>query len=265
MAQNEHQESQKTHGFQVWAGWAGVIGALVSAAVAVWATKIDQENSLQKVRFDELSQELEEQRLEIESQRFFLQKQREDLERYDYIRENLYDDLISTDTQKQKFAINLVQLVLTHEEYQSLFNGLALSQDQNVKDLAETALNLQQQRVQQDLQEKVQNINSPVKSTRLQATDILKNQYADNTEVIQLVLDLFDPASIDALSAAGRINALFYLNNTDLTAWTPELVAQAESVIELLEQRHQAGIAIIGTQTRQYLEEFKRHLAQVEA
>ena len=272
MTKEQDQEREKLHRFQVVAGWAGVFGAVVSASVAIWATKIDydnsqldRDNSRQKSRVEELSQKLEEQRVEIENQRFILRKQKEDVERYDYIREKLYDDLISSDKQKQKFAINLVQLVLTDDEYNSLFNGLALSQDEEVQNLAEIALTIREQKVQKDLEEKVQRINSPVRSTSLQATDMLKTQYAGNTEVIKLVLDLFEPSKIDALSALGRLNALLYLKNTELRAWTPELAVQAESVIDFLEKRHQDGTAIIGAQTRQHLEKFKQHLSQVKA
>ncbi len=108
-------------------------------------------------------------------------------------------------------------------------------------------------------------ISSPDRSTRRAATDILKNQYAESESAVTGILDLFSSSKIDSLSAAGRINALFFLANTKTSAWTPDLTQEADKVVKSLEKRHQSGVAIIGSQTRQYLEEFKRHLSKVKA
>jgi hypothetical protein len=119
--------------------------------------------------------------------------------------------------------------------------------------------------LQLQIQGLVQQINSRDRATRLTATDSLKNQYSNSSDAVSSVLDLFGSDNINALSAEGRINALFFLKNTEASAWNSDLIQRGSKAIELMEQRHQSGIAVIGQQTRQYLEEFKQHLDNIKA
>lgn len=105
----------------------------------------------------------------------------------------------------------------------------------------------------------VEDINSPDKRIRLSATDTIKNRLSSDTYTVGLVLDWFSENKIGELTAQGRYNALFYLANTNNSAWNSELIARADQVIKTLEEREKKGIAAIGQQTRNLLEEFKVH------
>lgn len=131
--------------------WIGVIGAVISSLVALWATRIDDKTAQINAEVERLDGVQEAQRIEIENQQFLLQKQKEDIARYEYVR-SLYEDLISTNNTRQQFTINLVQLALNDEEYESLFRGLSLSLDESVRDVGESALALREQKELQALQ-----------------------------------------------------------------------------------------------------------------
>jgi hypothetical protein len=139
--QKDKLENRILEDFKIW---IGVIGAIVSSLVALWATRIDDKTA-------QINADVQRLNGEIENQKFLLQKQKEDIARYEYVR-SLYEDLISTNKTRQQFTINLVQLALNDEEYKNLFTGLSLSPDESVRDVGESALALKEERELQALQ-----------------------------------------------------------------------------------------------------------------
>jgi hypothetical protein len=221
--------------------------AAVLAAVLVFitdrqASKIaDQQNQIQRdiasIQTLQFSQELEQKYIEI-----------------------FYDEMTSGNASRQTIAISLLREInpQTGEKLNLWAQRSGILKPQAQQESINVQLQLQIQRI-------VQQINSSDRSTRLTATDTLKNQYSDSVDAVNGVLALFSPENIGSLSAEGRINALFFLKNTKASAWTPDLIQRGNQAIELLEERHQNGTAPIGQQTRQYLEDFKRYLSSVKA
>lgn len=80
----------------------------------------------------------------------------------------------------------------------------------------------------------VSQINSNTKSERLSATQNLKSNYADNGEVIGLVLEMLGRNHISKVSAQGRVNALFFLANTEPSAWSKQLRYKGKETVVFL-------------------------------
>jgi hypothetical protein len=110
----------------------------------------------------------------------------------------------------------------------------------------------------------VQDLDSPDKARRLAAGQALQSRWLGSGEAIAAVLALLDDGRIDALSETGRINALYFLTRTVLTAWTPALAQRGRAAVARIGAREKAGVAV-GAQTRAELERLNAVLDAVRA
>lgn len=108
-----------------------------------------------------------------------------------------------------------------------------------------------------DLAARVADLNSEDRATRLSAGQLLQSQYRDSPEAIGLVLDTFEPPRLDALTAEGRINGLYFLSRSDAKAWTQSLLQRGRAVASNLEARESQGIRL-GPQTRAEVDAWKQ-------
>lgn len=68
----------------------------------------------------------------------------------------------------------------------------------------------------------VQQLNDPSEQVRKNAGARLAKDYRSNPQAIGLVLGSLSEQNLPGLSPAGLINALYFLNRSDLYAWTDE-------------------------------------------
>jgi hypothetical protein len=99
----------------------------------------------------------------------------------------------------------------------------------------------------------VRQLNDPAVDVRKAAGERLSREFRANPLAIGMVLDSLQPGKIDDLSAEGRINVLYFLNRSDLNAWTPEQKRTARDTVTRIRARGASGIAI-GAQTRRELD-----------
>ena len=74
-----------------------------------------------------------------------------------------------------------------------------------------------------DLDRLFQSLISATKDERVAAAQTLQTKYASSPAAIALALGLLAPDRIDALSADGRMNLLYFLTRTAPAAWSPSL------------------------------------------
>ena len=110
----------------------------------------------------------------------------------------------------------------------------------------------------------VQDLNAPDKARRLAAGQVLQSRWLASAEAIGAVLATFDDGRIDKLSETGRLNALYYLTRTALTAWTPALAQRGRAAVARIAAREKAGVAV-GEQTRAELNRLNTVLDAVQA
>lgn len=106
----------------------------------------------------------------------------------------------------------------------------------------------------------LQQINAATPEERKAAGQQLQERHTASPLAITETLALFRPERIDALSASGRINALYFLTRTAPLAWDPELLAAGREVVERIRSRANAG-----NQTSAELERLTRLLDAVKA
>ena len=106
----------------------------------------------------------------------------------------------------------------------------------------------------------LQQINAGTPEERKPAAQQLLDRYTASPMAITEALALFRPERIDALSASGRINALYFLTRTAPLAWDPALEASGREIAERIRSRANAG-----NQTSAELERLVRLLDAVKA
>ena len=87
----------------------------------------------------------------------------------------------------------------------------------------------------------LQAIDAPGKDDRLHAVQALIDGWSASPTAIAGVLALLAPAHIEAMSAPGRYNALFYLTRTAPLAWDDGLAATASEMIQRARSRRDMG------------------------
>ncbi|GCL66264.1 nSTAND1 domain-containing NTPase [Pseudaquabacterium pictum] len=110
----------------------------------------------------------------------------------------------------------------------------------------------------------VPDLDSPDKARRLAAGAALQNRWLAAPEAIAAVLGLFDAGRIETLGETGRLNALYFLSRTVLTAWTPDLAQRGRAAVARIAAREKAGVAV-GAQTRAELDRLNAVLDAVQA
>jgi hypothetical protein len=93
-----------------------------------------------------------------------------------------------------------------------------------------------------------QDLNDSSAATRKAAGSLLARDHRSNPDAITAVLDTLSDTNLPQLSAAGRINSLYFLSRSDPAAWTPEHKRLAEQAIKRIRDRAASGVAI-GSQT----------------
>ena len=78
------------------------------------------------------------------------------------------------------------------------------------------------------------------------------------------MLALLDAGRIETLTETGRLNALYFLTRTVLTAWTPDLAQQGRAALARIAAREKAGVAV-GAQTRAEIDRLTAVLDAVQA
>lgn len=96
----------------------------------------------------------------------------------------------------------------------------------------------------------VSQINSNSKSQRRSSTHNLKNNYSDNREVMNLILEMLEQNNISSLSLQGQVNALFFLANTKPSAWSSQLKYKGDETVAFLKS---VGL---GPDAREQLDKF---------
>jgi hypothetical protein len=110
----------------------------------------------------------------------------------------------------------------------------------------------------------VQDLDAPDKARRLAAGQALQSRWLASPDAIAAVLALLDESRIETLTETGRLNALFYLTRTVLTAWTPALEQRGRAALARIATREKAGVAV-GVQTRAEIERLNAVLDAVAA
>jgi hypothetical protein len=107
----------------------------------------------------------------------------------------------------------------------------------------------------------VRQLDDRSEETRKAAGGRLARDHRTNPEAIGLVLDTLSDANLRSLSANGRINALYFLNRSELKAWTDEQKKLGRQAIDRLRSRDAAGAVALGPQTSQELRYLEQKLS----
>ncbi len=111
-----------------------------------------------------------------------------------------------------------------------------------------------------EIDQLLKQINAATPEERKAAGQQLQNRYTASPVAIAQTLALLSPRRINALSASGRINALYFLTRTAPLAWDFALEANAREIAE-----HIRSSANVGYQTNAELERLFRLLNAVQA
>jgi len=106
----------------------------------------------------------------------------------------------------------------------------------------------------------VAQMNDTSAEVRKAATARLEHDHAANPIAVGLVLDTLSEQNLSSLSASGRINALYFLNQSDLAAWRDEHKKLAGEAITRLRARAANGSVVVGPQTSEALGKLERRL-----
>lgn len=105
------------------------------------------------------------------------------------------------------------------------------------------------------LEDLVNRLDGSVRDHRRIALDVLILDYKTDPRAVDLVLALIEPPRIATLTAAGRINALYFLKSTDPSVWTSAQIKRADIAIANMRARHTSNVALIGEDTRHVLDQ----------
>ena len=113
------------------------------------------------------------------------------------------------------------------------------------------------------LQELLPALGAGSAPTRTAALEQLIKTYAASPAAVNAAVWQLEPPRLEALSAAGRINVLTFLRNTQRGAWTPQLITRAERAVVAIRGRAALGVQI-GPQTDEALNRLSAHLAAMK-
>lgn len=244
-------ESQSTEGIPGKAGrWLAILSAILTIVLTLlnsyWSreiSKVDQDLKLREAELKELQLQLD--------------AGKEKLARYTFVYQ-LFDGVLNQDQAQKTLTVNLITLALTEKEAEQLFAGLQASENQQARDVGTLGSDVVA------LQGLVTQMNDAVKKNRLGAVENLINNHRGNSLAVELAIQLIEPPKLKNLSPSGRINVLVFLRNTELSAWSPELVARAKEAVKNIRDKAARGITAIGNQTEDALSKLESHLNKVE-
>lgn len=234
-------------------GKAGKWLALFSAFVTILLTIL---NSYWSQEISKVDQNLKMREAELKEQQLQLDAGKDKLARYAFVHD-LFDGVLNQDQAQKTLTVNLITLALTEKEAQQLFSGLQASENQQARDVGTLGRDI-------ILQGLVSQMNDAVKKNRLGAVESLIQEHKGNTEAVDFAIQLIEPPKLDELSPSGRINVLVFLRNTELSAWSPELVIRANKAVASIRDRDARGVTPIGSQTEDALSRLSSHLSKLK-
>lgn len=198
----------------------GVIGPLITLVLTVVNTYTKYQIDAQESRLKNLELTLRERTTGIE-------ESKERVERYKWVL-TLLPSLTEEDVTNRNFTVALVRLALTREEAEQLFASLQALPNQELKQVGQQGLTSIEN---QELNRLVLQMNANSADERISAVQRLQDKYHSSSTAISLVLDLYSPERLSALSPSGIINGLVYLQQTDPEAWTAQNRKAAREVL----------------------------------
>jgi hypothetical protein len=107
----------------------------------------------------------------------------------------------------------------------------------------------------------VRQLDDDSEGVRKTAGGRLARDHRANPEAIGLVLDTLSETNLASLSTSGRINALYFLNRSESSAWTGEHKQLARQAIERMRSRDWASKLALGPQATQELNSLEQKVA----
>jgi hypothetical protein len=209
-----------------WAGWIGVISSVVTIFLTVWNVHI-------QTGINKSEQDIKARETDIHNRAENLQEATAKIARFTWVH-TLFPELKSPNAQDRTLTLALIRLSLDPADAQTLFAGLAQSNDKDLKDAGQKGLQNLEREPFDDL---IQRITGEQASDRKAALNRLVQDFKGSPATIDAVLRLFDDDNAARLSAPGAINALYYLANSDVTVWTPDQISRTRAALVRLRQR----------------------------
>jgi hypothetical protein len=107
----------------------------------------------------------------------------------------------------------------------------------------------------------VKQIDDSAAGVRKSAAGRLARDHRANPAAIALVLDTLSERNLPSVSDNGRINALYFLNRSDSSAWTEDHKKLARDAIERMRGPGTSGSPAVGPQTNQELTNLQQKIA----
>jgi hypothetical protein len=228
--------------------WTGIAGSLLTVVLTAW-------NAYTKTQIDKREAALRSLEFELKQRSTGVEESRERVDRYKWVF-GLFPDLVAADERKRNFTVSLMRLALTKDEASQMFTGLQTSSDTGLRALGQEVVAAIET---EPIAQLVAQMNADAADVRKRAVAELERRYATSSQAITLTLRTYDPAAIDRLSPSAVINGLYFLANTQPSAWDAEQVALARQVVTRIEGRRP------GTQTNAALAAFRALLQKVRA
>lgn len=226
--------------------WTGIVGSLLTVVLTAW-------NAYTKTQIDAREAQLRDLELHLKERSAGLEESRERVERYKWVL-GQFGDLTNADERKRNFTVNLIRLALTKDEAAQLFTGFQTSSDTTLRSLGTSALTSIES---EPIAQLVAQMNATSSEARKSAVAELIRGYRASSTAVSLALQTYDPTRIDALSPSAVINGLYFLANTDATAWDRGQAATARQVLARVEGRSP------GAQTKDALAAFRAFVAKL--
>jgi hypothetical protein len=226
--------------------WVGIAGSFLTIVLTAW-------NAYTKNEIDRREAGLRDLELRLKERSAGLEESRERVERYKWVF-GLFPDLVVADERKRNFTVSLIRLALTKDEAAQMFAGLQASSDTGLRSLGQSTVTAIET---EPIALLVAQMNADAQDARKRAVADLERRFATSSRAITLTLHTYDADRIDRLSPSAVINGLYFLANTEPTAWDREQLALARTVVARIEGRRP------GAQTNTALEAFRALLQKV--
>jgi len=224
--------------------WIGTLGSLITIVLTLV-------NAQTKNEIDKREENLKALEVQLKERTTGIEESKERVERYKWVL-SLLPSLMEEDTSKRNFTVALVRLALTKDEAEQLFSGLQASASKELRQAGQQGFESIEN---QELNRLVLQMNANSSEDRRSAVAKLEREYSSSAAAISLVLDLYNPERISALSPSGVINGFYYLSATDPQAWTSQNAQAAREAMSRISAKSN-----IGPQTRAAIAKLEQHL-----
>lgn len=103
----------------------------------------------------------------------------------------------------------------------------------------------------------VRGLDGLVRSTRSASLQALLDEHRANESAVKAAIYGISGDQLDALSASGRVNILYFLERVDWCEISPEARTSAVTAVDTIIQRADEGVAAAGEQTRSHIKAIK--------